>query len=446
MIFKKILLILLAACIFINPAHANNIVYLEDSGLEPPPDITANAAVVINLQNEVVIYEKNASQIIYPGPAVKIMTAILAVEYINDSANDMNLDTQAVISRSVVNNTVGWNIDMKEGEVFTVEQLLYAILVNNANDACLAMAELISGNVDAFIKKMNEKARELGCANTVYANPHGIHSAAMHTTAHDVAKIALYASKINMIMDISSSTSYQIPETNKTAATRNLLNRNHLVSKAQNARYFYEHARGMNAGSTNESGYCLVTVGQQHLNLSYLCVVMGATATQNGEIINSFGDARGLLDWAFMIYSYRTVVRQKEQISTVKIDLTAARDEITLIAEDDIKLLLPRNADIENEIERIVRIYEDRLFAPIEQGQVLGELSVIYNGEIAGSTKLVATADVEPSNILTVLDHIKNIVARPWFTASVIIFIVLFAAYIAVSLIRRSRRERKRFY
>jgi len=251
-------------------------------------------------------------------------------------------------------------------------------------------------------------------------------------------------------MDMTSVASYEIAGTNRTANARNLLNRNHLVSRAEQSRYFYEHARGMNAGSTVEAGYCLATVGRQHQNLSYLCVAMGATMThsaeQNADIINSFGDARKLLEWAFMIYAYRTVVRQREQISTVKIELAAARDEITLIAENDILLLLPRNADLDEELERVVNIYEDRLFAPIEQGQVLGELNVMYRGEIAGSTRLVATADVEPSNILTVLDHIKNIVARPWFTASVIIFIVLFAGYIGISLLRRGRRERKRFY
>ena len=452
MVYKKILLIILAACILTGAVYADDkiILHLEDEGLEPPPDITANAAVVINLQNESVIYEKRASDIIPPGPTVKIMTAILAAEYILDPSNDIDFDTKVVVSRNVVNNTVGNNIDMKEGEVFSVEQLMHAILVFNANDACLAIAELISGSVDSFIIKMNEKARELGCESTVYANPHGIHSANMHTTALDTAKIALYASKIDMIMDISSVTRFEIPETNRTASVRNLVNRNHLVSRAQQTRYFYEHARGINSGSTTESGFCLVTTGRQHQNLSYLCVIMGATsalsAALNAEIINSFGDAQNLLEWAFMIYAYRTVVRQKEQISTVKIELAANRDEITLIAEEDIRLLIPQNADIDEEIERVVMIYDDRLFAPIEQGQVLGELSVLYKGEVLGSTRLVATADVEPSNILTVLDHIKNIVARPWFTASVIIFIILSAAYIGISLFFRGRRQRKRFY
>jgi D-alanyl-D-alanine carboxypeptidase (penicillin-binding protein 5/6) len=139
-------------------------------------------------------------------------------------------------------------------------------------------------------------------------------------------------------------------------------------------------------------------------------------------------------------------VRQKDQQWTVKVELAANKDEVSLAPDADIKLLLPMNVDIDKEIDRVVTIYENDLFAPITQGQVLGEISIIYKGEIMGSAKLVAMSDVEPSNVLLVLDQIKNIVSRPWFAASVIIFIVLFAVYIAFSLLRRSRRERKRFY
>lgn len=458
MIIKKILLFLLSAFILTGSVSAEGsssadsqiLVHLEGDGLEAPPDITANAAVVINLQREEVIYEKNSSKIIYPASAVKMMTAILTLEYIQDTSNGASLDNKVIISNYVVANTRGNNIDMKEGEVFTVKDLLNAMLLFGSNDACLALAEFVSGNVPDFVVKMNEKARELGCENTVYTNPHGMHTESMYTTALDVSKVALRASKIDTIMDITSATKYDIAATNKTAASRSLLNRNHFVSQAQQSYYYYEYARGINAGSTEEAGFCLSTVARQQTNLSYLCVIMGATSTrsetQNTDIINSFGDAKKLFEWAFTIYSYRPVIKQKEQISTVKIELAANKDEITLAAEEDIRLLLPQNVDIKKEIEQVIKIYEEDLFAPIEQGQVLGEISLIYKGENVGSTKLISMETVEPSNVLTALDRIKNIVTRPWFTASVIIFIVLFAGYIALNLIRRSRRERRRFY
>jgi D-alanyl-D-alanine carboxypeptidase (penicillin-binding protein 5/6) len=472
LIFRKILLLLLSASILAGSVYASEnsqdsgsgssedfstggnriAVHLDSGSSQPPPDITASAAIVINLQNGTVIYEKNASAIIYPASAVKIMTAILTVEYIEDSSNNVSLDTVVTISRHVIDNTLGNRLNpaMSEGENFTLEDMLNAVLINGANDACLAIAELISGSVPAFVSKMNERARELGCENTIYMNPHGIHAEGMITTALDTAKIALHASNIPMIMDISSAVTYEIPTTNRTANPRILTNRNHFISTADQSRYHYEHARGINSGSTEEAGHCLVTVGQQHQNLSYLCVIMGATATRSAaldiNIINSFDDAKKLLDWAFAIYAHRLVVRQREPIETVNIELAANRDEITLVAEDEIRLLIPQTANIAEDVERLVTVFDDELFAPIYQGDILGELVILYKGEIMGRTNLLATEDVEPSNVLLVLDRIRNIVSRPWFTASVIIFIVMFAAYISLSLIRRSRRERKRFY
>ena len=458
MVLKRFALIMLAAVMLASQALASDEIIVRLRGdLEPPPDITANAAVIVNLQTGEVIFEKNAGRIIYPGPAVKLMTAIVAIEHIEDPGNDISMDTRSVtsayVASRVVAGTIGFNIAMREGEVFTVEQLLYAIMVRNANDACLAIAELISGSVPAFVAKMNARARELGAENTIFTNPTGLHDPGMHTTALDIARIAKHASGMPLIMQISSVPFFEIPPTNMTASTRSLLNRNHLVSNADTSRYFYEHARGMNAGSTLESGFCLITVGQQHPELAYLCVVMGATLTHSPalgvDIINSFLDARKLLDWAFTIYAYRTIVRRRQQITTVRIELAAARDEVTLVTEDYIRLLIPRGTDISeesDEIEWMVNVHEDRLFAPIEQGQVLGELTIMYLGAVAGRTSLVATADVEPSNILHALDQIRAIVSRPWFSASIIIFIALCAVYIAVNIIRKSRRERKRYF
>ena len=452
---KKILLILISVLLTAVPVHANSgnqiTVNLENGdGVDSPPDITANAAVIINMQTGSVIYEKNGSRSVYPASAVKVMTALLVVEHVEDASNDVTLDTQVVTSRTVVNTRRGLNINMLEGEIFTVEDLLNAILLHGANDACIAIAELIAGSEAAFVERMNARARELGALNTVFTNSHGLHCPNMVTTALDTAKIALHASAMPLIMYISSATEYEIPATNRTANTRTLLNRNHFVSRAHNPRHFYEGARGMNVGSTDEGGNILITVAQQPNNIAYLCVIMGATSTYSAALgihtPNSFDDARRLLDWAFMIYSYRTVLRRMEHTWTVRVELAANKDEVTLVPDEDIRLLLPRNINIEDEIERIVSVPQENLIAPIDPGQVLGMVSVMHRGELVGSARLLAVSGVDRSNVLYILHQIRIIVARPWFIASVIIFTVLFAVYIAVSLTRRNRRERKRFY
>lgn len=415
-------------------------------GLETPPDVTAVAAILLNTATGDPVYEKNSQRPIFPASTVKIMTAILVLENVAD------LQSKITISKYVADNVAGNRLDprISEGEEFTVEDLLNAMLLQGANDAALALAEFVSGSVSDFVDEMNKKAKDLDCSDiTKFANPTGMHDDKMLTTVSDMAKIAFHASKIQKLMDITSSPKYDIPPTNKNRDGYPLLNRNHLISKAQQTQYYYEYARGINYGSTNEAGYCLTTIAEQQ-GLSYLCVLMGATSSvipgTDSEKIHCFSDAASLLDWVFSIYTYRTIISTKDKICNVKIELAANRDEVTLIPDADIPVLLPQNADIEKEITTECDIFTDDLVAPIDKWQELGKLTVYYNGEAVGTAKLLSNSDVEISNILYVLDQIKHIVSGSWFKASVVIFIIIFAFYVIINLVRKSRKEQRRFY
>ena len=420
------------------------IVHMNTDGLTKPPDITAKSAVMINMHTGEPVYEKNSGMAVYPASTVKIMTAILVMEHIS------NLQEKTMISQYVFNNTPAGsrrinNPEVKVGEVFTIEELMYAMLLSGANDAALAMAEHVSGSVPEFVDLMNAKAKELGCTNTLFTNPSGLHDPSMYTTAADTAKIAAYASKIPEIMTMSTEGKFGINPTNKTPSDRTVSNRNSFVSKASDSKYYYQYARGINSGNTREAGHCLATVAEQK-GLTYLCVVMGSTAIPrtDGEIPNSFADARSLFEWVFEIYSYKNIVSTSDKICTVEIRLSANRDTVTLVPDSDIELLLPQNVD-KSEIITKWKPYDERLVAPIEVGAVLGEVLVLYKGEIKGRANLVSTANVEQSNVLFTIEQIKNITSRAWFRASVVIFIVLFAGYVVISLVRTNRREPKKF-
>jgi len=419
-------------------------VNIKSDGVSVPPSITAEAAVLVNLNSDKVIYEKYADKTVFPASSVKLMTAILVIE------NVENLEQQTIISQNVINKTAGNQLSpsMIAGEVFTIKDLLYALLIHGANDAALALAEFVAGSEAEFVMKMNDKANELGCKHTVFTNPHGIHSDTMYTTALDVAKIATHASTIQQIMDISTTPKHNMPITNKTDRERPLLNRNHFVSKAYTSQYFYSYAQGMNSGSTTQAGYCLVTTATQK-GVTYLCVILGASSTPiantRGELINSFSDAKSLFEWVFSIYSYRTVIREKQIICEVKIKLSADKDYVGLVPDKDIEALLVQNTDIETEISIVYTIYEDKLVAPITKGQHLGDLVVSYGDDTIGTAKLLANADVELSNVLYGLQRIEDIVSTRWFRASVIIFLILFSFYITVALIRTSRSNKRKF-
>jgi len=176
---------------------------------------------------------------------------------------------------------------------------------------------------------------------------------------------------------------------------------------------------------------------------------MGSTRTfsvaQNRYNYNAYTDARRLLDWAFSLYAYRLVLRQRDAVMTRRVELSATNDEITVVPREDVRALLPANANIATEVTRDINFHYDRLVAPIEQGDVLGEITLLFRGEIVGSTQLLANASIAPSNVLYALDRIRQVVERPWFIASVIIFAVMFSVYMGMTLLRSSRREQKRF-
>jgi len=451
LIFRKILLVILAVLLLAGSAVSANsvIIHLDNLyGLDEPPDITAAAAVIVNMRSGVVLYEKNGSIPVYPASAVRVMTAILTVEHIENPSNNISLDTPVIISRNVVLNTTELNVNVREGEVFTVEDMLNAALLHGANDACLALAELISGSVPAFVEKMNARARELGAHNTNFTNPTGLHNPEMVTTALDMAKISFHAANMPLIMDISSSPRYEIPSTNMTANPRTLLNRNHFVSRASQTLHFFEGAKGLNSGATPEAGHILITVVGQPDNVEYLCVIMGATQTfsvaRDTNIPNSFSDARRLLNWAFSIYSYRTVLRHRQPMKTLPVELSANNNEVTLIAAEEVRLLLPQNMSIDNEIDKIITLNANPLTAPIEQGDILGEIALVHRGETVARANLLAASSVERSNLLHILNQIRTTVTRPWFIASVIIFLIMCAVYIVISIMRINRRDRIR--
>ena len=448
---KKILGLLLSAVLCLLPAagspspdHEIRVNMKNAEGLPGPPDVTAAAAILLNAATGEIIYEKNIDRVLAPASTVKLMTAVVALENIPD------LEGEVVVSKYVFDTADGNKLDprAREGEVFSARDLLNAMLLRGMNDAALALAEYAAGSVTDFVALMNKKAVELGCTDTVFTNPTGLDSPDMHTTASDMAKIAFHASRIQTIMDITASPSHKIPPTNKERGERSLVNRNHFVSKDRYAQYYYEYAKGMNYGSTKAGGECLTTVAEQN-ELSYLCIVMNSTATpvagSDAPRLNCFYDAKALLDWAFALYGYKTPVKKTDVVKTVKIKLAANRDEVTLCPDRDITVLLPLNVK-DDEIEKVIEVFEDELVAPIEKNQQLGKITLVYNGEAVGSAYLLSLSEVEPSNVLQVLDHITIIVSGGWFKASIVIFVIVAALYVVITNVRKSKKEQRRFY
>ncbi len=394
-----------------------------------------SAAYLYNIENDKLIYSLNENEVIYPTSTVKIMTGILAIE-----ALSYDLSREVEITEEMVAGVAGNNIELKAGDVLTVESLLYALLVGGANDAAQALAILIDGSVEAFVARMNERARELGAENTHYTNPSGIHDDAMITTVADTAKIALAAYEIPLFMEITSTSKYIVHIINRDIY-RNVYSKNYLISTSSVLKYYYKDAAGINSGFTKQGGYCIVTTASRD-NLTYLAIVMGASSDEETDTIYSYTEVTKLLDYAFASYANIELVKAGEMICEIPVELSGTTDYVTLVTADSLVMYLPTSIDIEKEVLYSYKTLSNYLTAPVTEGQRAGVLTVMYHDEIVGNIDLVTTVSVARSEFLYTLEKIKEFATSSFFISTVIASVVITILYIlgkAIYLAKKSK-------
>ncbi|MDO4338130.1 MAG: D-alanyl-D-alanine carboxypeptidase family protein [Eubacteriales bacterium] len=250
------------------------------AGWPQGPDITSTAAIVMEDSTNTILYAKNMDQPLYPGSAVKIMTTLLALE-------NASLDDQVTMTATGVSGVTdgGANISAQLDEVFTMEQCLYAIMLASANDIALQVAEHIGGSVEAFVEKMNARAQELGCTNTVFTNPTGLPDENQHITAHDMALIMQAAIDNADFRTIASAASYTIPATNVSGGARALTN-NFTMLKSTDASY-YQGCLGGKEGYTEASASTLATAAERNGIILISVVLQGASGQTYNEAITT---------------------------------------------------------------------------------------------------------------------------------------------------------------
>ncbi len=401
------------------------------------PEINGQSAYLYNLETGTVIYRKNQDSFVYPASTVKLMTAIVAYENIPD------LNTVITASKSAVLATQGSNMAIKEGERFTAQQLLYGLLVTGANDAANVLAEYVGGSIPEFCELMNEKAKELGAADTHYTNPTGLHSDEMKTTARDTAIIAKHFYSINELFEMSDTTRYTIDKGEHILVDRILLNRNLLISRVRSEKYYYSRAMGMSLGSTPEAGECVVTAALDDNGLTYICVVMNAPSDDD----ESFAclDAVNLLKMCLKDFSYSVVLSTKNIICEIPVRLAVDTDYVTLLPGNDLMALLPADMNYSSDISIEPRVTEESVTAPVYEGDKLGEAVVKYKNEIIlGSVSLVAAKAVDKSNVLYFLDKAQQLILGHWFRVFAVFAIVLLVLYFVASVFFASRRYKGR--
>ncbi len=411
----------------------------EEISYLPPEIVNVNAACVYNIENDTYIYEHDADDVIYPASTVKLMTAIVAIEALgNDLTREITVNGGALVG------VEGNRVALKNGEVLTFENLLYALICGCANDAANALAFEVAGSVEAFTILMNEKAKEIGALNTHYTNATGMHHPNMVTTARDTAIIATYAYNLAPICEMASVEKFVIPPTNK-AKERTVFNKNHYFSTNMEYLYIWKIPRGLNAGYTPEGGHCLATTATRN-GLTYVVVCMGAV--DDGKYIYSYTEAADLIKWAFNAYSTTKVLATSSLVCEVPVRLSSTVDSIGLYPAENIELFLPNGIDVSKDISLKWELNREAFTAPVSEGEIGGTLTVAYNGHNLGTYDLITKSSVSRNNFLYVFDLMYDFIISSAFTTVIICaagFALLYLlALLAAKIIRENNRRNRR--
>jgi len=425
---KKLLITILITLLMANSA------VIVSFGAEESPTILAESAVLIDASTGQVLYDKNMNAQHYPASTTKVMTALLTLE---------NLDlTKTVTIDAETPFTGGSRVYLLEGEQVTVKQLMYALLLESANDAAVALGKEIAGSIPEFADMMNKRAKELGAKNTHFVNPNGLPDEAHVTTAYDLAMIAKEAMKNQTFRKFVKTYRYIIPKTNM-QDTRYLYNTNRLLYDKKTKvlvngverRAKYDGAIGIKTGYTGEAGGCLIA-GAKRGDTELISVVM--KSTNEGR----FSDSIALLDYGFANYKSTKAMDKGTILGEVKVNRGATR-KVEVVAKEAAYATLPIDAS-----EKLVKtkiVLDKKVKAPVAAGQKVGEVQIYEGNSLVGHVDAVTTKAIPKGGVLSIIGisdgvaHVIEII----FSAAIGLILFLFTAFVILKR-RRARRRRKR--
>ncbi|MBQ2285707.1 MAG: D-alanyl-D-alanine carboxypeptidase [Clostridia bacterium] len=317
-----------------------------------------------------VLYEDNQDEKTPPASITKIMSLLLVMEAID--RKDISLETVVTASEHAC-SMGGSQIWLEPGETMTVNDLLKATVIASANDACVALGELVAGSEEGFVAMMNRRAKELGMTSTNFVNCTGLDVDGHLTTAYDVALMSSELIKHPLIKDYSTVWMDSLRD-----GKSELVNTNKLVR-------FYEGTTGLKTGTTSTAKYCLSATAQRN-GLELVAVVMSADSTAD-----RFNGAKKLLDYGFANYNFSSVNAGLDENTAVKVEKGTQR-EVKVKALNDLSVLMPKSAS--GNIERKVSLNES-VTAPVKKGDLLGTVTVSMGDENLGEIPIVASESVQ---------------------------------------------------
>jgi len=410
-------------------------------------DIVAQAAVLGELDSGEILFGHNIN-LRHPADALsRVMTlslAVLAIENFEASEDDIVIMTESAWEGITSRHTT---LGISPGEAMPLIDLMHAAFVGGAAEACNMVAEHISGSVEHFISLMNHRAVELGAANTRFTNTYGLFDEGQYTTANDQFLIFRQAAGSELFISVAGAFRYTLGETNM-SDSRRLISSNALQNN--NGRHFFRNNKAGMASVTFEGGHSYIGVSESD-GLSLIAVVLGSDEFMLPDESfdqRNYSEARRLFEWGYSQFSWRTILSLGDLIASAPIEHGAGSDSVILRPESEIRLLLDNDIPLDEFVRNIVifSVESDTpLIAPVEAGEVLGEITIVRGDMSFGPIPLLANTGVELHALeyirRQVVDVLSGTVARYIIWSLAVLILIYIFLVVRYNIIRRKRQN-----
>lgn len=429
---KNVRMLMAAACMMMS------VNIISGTAHAAKPSIFSQTACVIDAQSGAVLYDKNMNQKEYPASITKIMTTLITLE-------NASLDEEVTYTQNMFANweSGASNAGIEVGERINMEESLYAVMLASANEACNGVAEHVAGSIDAFVEKMNQKAKLLGCKNTHFANTNGLWKRDHYTTAYDMALIGRAAIQNEDFKTIANTKTYIMSKTNKNKRGKDepLANHHKMINPQDYPQYEYEYCEGGKTGFTSKSRNTLVTFAKKG-DMELVCAIMKCDNSVWMEP-NAYTDTIKLFNYCFENYEKTkigddTASEINKQYLFTNFSPFYSKDTSCLHMDEDAGIILPKGVSID-QAEKKIEYYNN---AVEENGRkIIGKLSYTYKGQEVGSTNIYFDENDSPT-LKDSIDMSKwfdeavetaNKPPYPW--KKVILLIVLAGCVVGVTII-----------
>ena len=407
---------------------------------------TAQSAFLYETTTGTVVYSYNPDAKVPSGTLSKIVTAMVTLDH-------LKLEDTITINTDNISRLGGaTNVDLRNGETVTVEDLLCCLLMENANDAAVVLAEKVAGNQSSFVTLMNQKAQEVGCTNTDFGNIHGLDTATNVTSARDMAKIVQAAVQNEDFAKIFGMETYTVPETEK-SGPRELLTTNYFLSNRIIPDFQDERVKGGMQSMTNAAGASIVVTAENNKGMKYIAVVMGAVRTykENGWSVESYGNFNEMTDLirhGFDKYKINRIIYNGMSLS--QFSVIGGESNAVGQATVDIDSVVPINAQMSN-LQMNYKVTDNALTAPIKEGDLIATLEVKYLNSVMTEVEVYAMGNVKQADNtgVTIRSTAQRSDADDSGIMSVVgticvIILGLAVAYLAFNAYMRSRLRARR--